>query len=419
MQGTNLHMIRRQVLEIEFNGSEEGGLLLQQQIGELAKHEMPELMEHVFDELQDESIYVSIDHLHVDLGELNLNRLQESWKERIVEKLKENVEHQIAAAIDRHHKSFTNKQSRNPAEDCASVILFFLGHGYLPWNVSLRSIQKLQDYAESNLFSHDMKGETWNHLIRQMFHPSHERRLNQHFSSTFLHRVLDQGMATRGIKNGKDFSIKQKLELLKSSMDAAHHPNVPAEKTLNTPALPLVTSGNKTLLPGEFIFIENAGLVLLHPFLTRLFEGLGLVKGQQLTDPEKVITVLHYINTGQTDPQEFELVLPKILCGIDISQDISIEISIQQGEQEEVDHMLRAVIQHWSALRDTSIDGLRQAFLMRPGKLAQKEDGNYLLEVETKSYDVLLDLMSWGFSRIQLPWMTSMLEVRWDFQQLI
>ena len=72
------------------------------------------------------------------------------------------------------------------------------------------------------------------------------------------------------------------------------------------------------------------------------------------------------------------------------------------------------MIQHWTALRSTSPDALRGTFLARPGKLSRRPDGDWLLQVEPLSYDILLDQLPWGISMIQLPWMPQMLRVEWN-----
>jgi hypothetical protein len=53
--------------------------------------------------------------------------------------------------------------------------------------------------------------------------------------------------------------------------------------------------------------------------------------------------------------------------------------------------------------------------LLRPGKLIRKEDGDWLLQVESRTFDVLLEHLPWGISMIKLPWMKKMLWVEWIF----
>jgi hypothetical protein len=163
----------------------------------------------------------------------------------------------------------------------------------------------------------------------------------------------------------------------------------------------------------EGIFIDNAGLVLLHPFLLRFFNLLGIATEDELLQPERALCLLHYLVTGLTEAPEYELVLPKLLCGIPLSMPVPLIIKISESEKNEASAMLEAVISHWEALGNTSVDGLRGSFLVRPGKLSQKEDGDWLLQVESRTYDILLDQLPWGIAMIRIPWMKTMLWVEW------
>jgi hypothetical protein len=78
---------------------------------------------------------------------------------------------------------------------------------------------------------------------------------------------------------------------------------------------------------------------------------------------------------------------------------------------EIVDGLLTAVTQQWSALRETSIDGLRESFLKRDGKL--EEEDSFYLKIEQKPFDLLLDQIPWNISKIKLSWMPKILNVEW------
>ena len=165
----------------------------------------------------------------------------------------------------------------------------------------------------------------------------------------------------------------------------------------------------------EGIYIDNAGLVLLHPFLPRFFDALGISIAEEIVQPERALVLLHYLATGQIKAPEYELVLPKIICQVPVSTPIHSDIEITETEISEASALLDAVIEHWDVLRNTTPDGLRGTFLLRPGKLTRKEDGDWLLQVESRTFDVLLEHLPWGISMIKLPWMKNMLWVEWSF----
>jgi len=165
----------------------------------------------------------------------------------------------------------------------------------------------------------------------------------------------------------------------------------------------------------EGFYVDNAGLVLLHPFLPRFFDALGISIAEEIVQPERALVLLHYLATGQIKAPEYELVLPKIICQVPVSTPIHSDIEITETEISEASALLDAVIEHWDVLRNTTPDGLRGTFLLRPGKLTRKEDGDWLLQVESRTFDVLLEHLPWGISMIKLPWMKNMLWVEWSF----
>ena len=162
----------------------------------------------------------------------------------------------------------------------------------------------------------------------------------------------------------------------------------------------------------EGVHIGCAGVVLLHPFLPRLFAALGIATEKELLQPERALALLHFLATGQRSAPEYELLLPKLLCNVPLDEPVKSRIELTSAEEEEAVALLSAVIRHWSALGDTSVDGLRGSFLVRPGQLSRRGSDD-LLQVEARSYDLLLDRLPWGVGLIQLPWMKNILWVEW------
>ena len=163
-------------------------------------------------------------------------------------------------------------------------------------------------------------------------------------------------------------------------------------------------------------FVRHAGLVLLHPFLVPLMSTLGLLKPDKSFKNKKTathaISLLHYLSTGETAPPEYDLTLPKLLCGVSSRMPIDRYKTLSSAEKEEADALLQAVITHWGTLGQVSNDSLRQGFLQRDGKLSRR-DSDWLLQVESQTLDILLDRLPWGIGIIKLPWMANMLFVEW------
>ena len=162
------------------------------------------------------------------------------------------------------------------------------------------------------------------------------------------------------------------------------------------------------------IYITNAGLVLMHPFLPQLFRTLNIAYDDTIVHPNRALALLHFLATGQRESPEYELVLPKLLCGLSLENPVESMIALTEIEIEEAEALLQAVIKHWDVLKNTGIDGLRGTFLLRSGKLSQREDGDWFLQVENKGFDILMAQLPWGIGMIKLPWMQRLLWVEWN-----
>lgn len=166
---------------------------------------------------------------------------------------------------------------------------------------------------------------------------------------------------------------------------------------------------------GESIYVDNAGMIILGPYLPMLFERLGLLKNQEFKDNssrEKAMHSLQYAVTGKTGEEEQLLTLNKIICGIPIYGPVSRSAPLREDEKELIDGMLKAVIAAWSVLGNSSIEGLRETFLCREGRIHIEED-KYILRVKRETFDMLLDQIPWNIGTLKLSWMQKLMEVVW------
>lgn len=173
--------------------------------------------------------------------------------------------------------------------------------------------------------------------------------------------------------------------------------------------------GSPSLKVQEGISIQNSGLVLLNPFLPKLFENLGLTSGNGFVNSDKKIDAvfyLQYLVDGSLDNEDSDLVLNKILCGIPVSETITSGIDLSNEEKIIIEELLQTIITQWTPLIGSSIDGLQGSFLQREGVLTETEDG-WQLTVEKKAFDILLDQLPWSFTSIKYQWMGKRLTVEW------
>ncbi|MDC8005360.1 contractile injection system tape measure protein [Aureisphaera galaxeae] len=165
------------------------------------------------------------------------------------------------------------------------------------------------------------------------------------------------------------------------------------------------------------VYIQNAGLVLLHPFLAPLFQKLGYLedtKWKRVQLQHRAVLVLQYLSNFDIEIFESDLLLNKILCGVKPTDTVRTEWEITAEEKEECDSLLQAVIDHWSILKDTSVPTLQETFLQRDGKLLEYKENKYELTLEQKGLDILLDHLPWGIGTIKTPWMEHFLSCYWN-----
>jgi hypothetical protein len=165
----------------------------------------------------------------------------------------------------------------------------------------------------------------------------------------------------------------------------------------------------------EPVYVSDAGLVLASPYLVRLFDRVGLLQGKAFADEQaedRALHLLHFMASGAAQPAEPRLALPRLLCGVDGSRPVERRIELSAQEREAAEGLLQAMIQHWKILGRTSVDGLRETFLQREGKLLRDREA-WQLVVAAGPFDMLLDQLPWGYAPVKLPWMPEVLHVQW------
>lgn len=167
--------------------------------------------------------------------------------------------------------------------------------------------------------------------------------------------------------------------------------------------------------PSEFksMYVQNAGLILLHPFLKQLLKSCDVLDEHNIIlNKELAAHLLHYAATKRENDYEHSMLFEKFLCGIPPQQSIQREIKIEEKHKQNVEEMLLAVVQHWSALKNTSVDILRSEFLQREGKLDCTES-NPKLTIERKTQDLLLEKIPWNINIVKIPWMEKLIYTQW------
>lgn len=172
--------------------------------------------------------------------------------------------------------------------------------------------------------------------------------------------------------------------------------------------------------PEHAIYIGNAGLVLIGPYLPALFERLGVLGTTEdgktrivgLEDGSRAVHLLQYLVDGRLDAPEHELALNKLLCGLPTAQPVEPRIEPAKADLELCDGLLTAIIANWTMIKGTSVAGLRETFLQREGRLVHIE-GRWDLTVQRRTLDVLVDRIPWSFSIVYHRWMAEPIHIAW------
>ncbi|MFA0964173.1 contractile injection system tape measure protein [Roseivirga sp. BDSF3-8] len=165
----------------------------------------------------------------------------------------------------------------------------------------------------------------------------------------------------------------------------------------------------------EPMFISNAGLVILHPFITRLFKALGLTENKAFRDEDaahKAAHVLHFLVYHHTEGEEHEMVLEKVLCNIPLGVPLKKGFELNDEEKELCISLTKAAINYWEILKNSSVDNFRASFLLREGAIYY-EGREWRLHVTPKGLDVLMEKLPWSIGMIRFPWMEKVLHVNW------
>lgn len=172
----------------------------------------------------------------------------------------------------------------------------------------------------------------------------------------------------------------------------------------------------------EALTVGNAGLCLLAPWFVRLFAMLGWLdeerkKFRSTASKVRAVFLLQYIVCGEErEWREAELAFNRLLTALPGNVPLPKRLPLTEEERQTADSMVAGVKANWPQMGGTSVEGFRGSFLLREGTLEQEEE-RWLLTVEEKAYDILLETIPWGFRQLRLPWLKKHVQVRWHEKQ--
>ncbi|MEM6270379.1 MAG: contractile injection system tape measure protein [Bacteroidota bacterium] len=168
--------------------------------------------------------------------------------------------------------------------------------------------------------------------------------------------------------------------------------------------------------PVEEAYINNAGLVLLNPFFSGLFDRLGWLEAGQFVNSERqghAALLLQYLATGEREvEEEYTLALNKLLVGLPVEAPVDLAWRPDAETRKRADLVLASAIHNWPKIGKIDHQELRQGFICREGKMTAS-GANWQLKIERGPYDVLLEFIPWSYGIVRLSWMEAMIAVDW------
>jgi len=282
--------------------------------------------------------------------------------------------------------------------------------------------------SNKNNFQHISDLETWLYDLEHQYLPQSIKDNEKIFEKFLEKRNKEINKKVTLIKdlntdftedNATNFKQKKgKKETVVFKIDKVKDTEIDKKSPINQESLELTEEEKeffRTILIAVNNFVENAGLVILHPFLKILFERSNLCENENWISEEsqhRAILLSQYLISGKTEIFENELVLNKLLCGFPIEDVVNTKLVLSDFEKGICTNLLEAVLQHWGPLERSSVETLRETFLQRNGKLCRTTT-NQELWAEEKGVDILLDQLPWGIGTIKTPWMTEFLICNW------
>jgi len=404
MRNGNTHIIGKQTVEINFDRIE-SGMGMQDRMAGLFYERIQPGMEKLFDELADADHTAYIENLEIDCGVLPEKNWEDECVDAVLRQLKEKL-------------LLVNKKPLD-ADTINHAFFHFLGYGFLPWNCTISSEKIFEEkIVPDTRFTEQLqkKLQQQDVLLRLL------NQFSEKFVTTIIHALLQKNKEKNEEKVlyadilDQPFAGKSQQEkIIKAIVKQGSSENDINEMLSEGKLLSDPDRRNAAKEMAAALFVGNAGLVLLHPYLPALFEYLHLTANDQWINEQaqqQAVTVTAFLTSGVPKNSEFNLVLNKLLCGLSANTVLLPATEWQPVWQQECEAMLQEVINNWGSLKNTGIEAFRESFLQREGKLSVTDNGK-LLQVAQKSMDVLLNTLPWGIGVIKLPWMKEILFTEW------
>ncbi len=427
------------------------GMQLKDGLGDFFKEEILPEMDSYFNSLQKNNPkIVRIENISLEISIKGKDSLKD-LKILIINELKKTINNENILSPE-----WNDFKTTSPAQNEAEAFLHFLKTGTLPWwfeqkpdmwkgffddanfkSETLKALKILlskatirkrliyqfddnQSFKIVNSFLEKTELGDWQNKIPKKFR-------TQFWEAVLLYSIHKNAEEVEKIfQNIPDKEVSKLLQISKESfgLDISLNTKNIQKETAET-EISLKTEKSQKEIDNtnaeekaetnkDGILVQNAGLILLHPFLKMFFEKMDFIS-EKTIKPEKMdeaIHALHYLATGKEQAYEYELVFEKFLCNVPLHQPINRHILLTKEQKMACEILLEAVLGHWTALKSNSTAILQNEFLHREGKLTVSAEKQQLY-IQRKTQDILLDKLPWNVHLIKIPWKEKILFVDW------
>jgi hypothetical protein len=274
-------------------------------------------------------------------------------------------------------------------------LIFFIKNKKLPDHITLK-VQKIETFIKNIL---KLLAEKYPEKLQMVLSSFTSKELAglRKIDSKIIKKFYEELTNDELVQRALDQRLKEKMITDKSIVESKEAKELPKKN--------------------REIYIENPGLVLIHPFINTLFRRLGYLDKKAFVDKDiqhRAVYLLQYIVDGDTKPkEEHQMILNKLLCGVPLREPLNTDIVLSDTEKETCESLLEGVIANWPKLKNIKPDNFRASFMKREAKLTDKFD-YWALKVEATGIDILLETLPWSIKMIMFPWMEKSINVDWS-----
>lgn len=448
MSAPSRHIIGRVLLDVQQSPEQAPGL--EAALRRWQRERLPALLDEWLDAPAYRGMTLRIDKIELDIEGLDFQQMDAEWAAKVEPRLREAVARALKEAAS---------EALQPEADAAEQLLFFLKTGRLPWQADagnreaipalLRQLTAaagsvpatLSRWIAQNLTAQSrLIGHADDESLLAWMEKTAGQRIAQRIRQTWQsvrhlyvaspaarQRFWHEVWAAVSLYDDESGQA-QAMEALEKRFTAnTHTPTAantsvpPSEKPLGEKRDPgrkrLSAEPDTPSSPDEAWPIPNAGAVLLAPFLPALWTQLGWTADKRFMDEDSTwlaVQMMAFLCDGQEGlPPEYQLTLPKILCGLPSGACFNPARDLNEAERAEGEALLKSLLEQAPGLGLRSTPALRGSFLWREG-LLRAGAAYWQLQVAAETHDILLNRLPWNFQIIKHPWMETAIYVEWQ-----